>query len=138
MELKLSKDLMRMVEERKKMELDRETSEQPRLIINMEKKKTNGFRIPNDHDLDDKYRETKREIDVNNISLEEIKQYVREHTSGKKNHYDLAEGGVMVVSFKEFIKMINDGYNIYKSEVINENNISIRYQREIKREGRGR
>ena len=132
MELKMSDNLRRMLEENKKLSLDKEESDKPRLIINMGKKSNNGFRIPTDADLG------YESVDVENASLEEIKRYVSEHTSGEKYHYDLAEGGAIMVSFPKFVEMINDGYNIYKAEVINENYINIQYQKEIKREGKGR
>ena len=125
MGLKLSPDLKRIVEN-KKLSLERE--DKPRLIINMGNKK--GFRPLTDDDLTSDY-------DYHNFSLDKIKAYVKEHTSNEKKHYDLAEGGVIMVTFEEFVKMINEGYNIYKSEVINEKFISIQYQREIKRDGRG-
>ena len=70
--------------------------------------------------------------------LEGIKKYVKEHTSGVKEHYNLSEGGIMVVSFPRFVEMIEEGYNIYKSEVLNKDYINIAYQKEIKRESRGR
>lgn len=112
MALKMSKNLIEAMEKNKRLALDKEKSKEPRLIINMGKK--------------------------TEPSLEEITEYVKQHTSGKRYHYDLAEGGSIIVSFKEFVKMISDGYNIYKSEVLNENYISIQYQKEVKREGRGR
>lgn len=136
MGLKMSKNLRKIMEENWQMELDKNESNKPRLIINMGKKKDDGFRPLTDDDLDDKLQ--KEDINLDNISLDEIIKYVKEHTSGVREHYDLAEGGVMCVSFPKFVEMINDGYNIYQSEVINENFINIRYQKEIKREGRGR
>lgn len=110
------------MEENKRMELIKNENEKPKLIINMGKK--------NNDKINQNY--------VENASFEEIKRYVKEHTSGVKEHYDLAEGGAIIVSFSKFVEMINEGYNIYKSEVISEDFISIQYQKEIKREGRGR
>jgi len=130
MTLKISKDLIEAMEKNKRLALDKEKSSESRLIINMGKKTDKGFKVPTDFELDSNR--------TDNFSLEEIIKYVREHTSEKKNHYDLAEGGLIMVTFPEFVRMVNDGYNIYKSEVLNENFISIQYQREIKREGRGR
>ena len=132
MKLKMSENLRKIMEENKELVLKKDESDEPRLIINMGKKFNNGFRILTDADLG------YERINAENASLEEIKKYVREHTSGEKYNYDLAEGGMIVVSFPKFVEMINDGYNIYKSEVINENYINIRYQKEIKREGKGR
>ena len=128
----MSENLRKIMEENKELVLKKDESDEPRLIINMGKKFNNGFRILTDADLG------YERINAENASLEEIKKYVREHTSGEKYNYDLAEGGMIVVSFPKFVEMINDGYNIYKSEVINENYINIRYQKEIKREGKGR
>ena len=117
MPLKISKNLMKNINENNELKLDKEESTTPRLIINMGKK------------------EKKEPIDY---SDEGIIKYVKEHTSGKKEHYDLAEGGSIMVTFDKFVEMVNEGYNIYYSEVLNKDYISIRYQREIKREGRGR
>ncbi len=128
MALKLSNNLMKIVQDNDQMVLDKEKSSESRLIINMGKKSFKNLNTNPDLASDN----------IDNFSLEEIVKYVREHTSGKKNHYDLAEGGLVMVTFPEFVRMVNDGYNIYKSEVLNENSISIQYQREIKREGRGR
>ncbi len=132
MALKLSNNLMKIVQDSNKIVLDKEKSSESRLIINMGKKTDKGFKVPTDLDFEIDSNKT------NDFSLEEIIKYVREHTSEKKNYYDLAEEGSIMVTFSEFVKMVNDGYNIYKSEVLNENFISIQYQREIKREGRGR
>ena len=132
MKLKMSENLRRILEENKELSLKKDENTKPKLIINMGKKKNKGFRILTDADLG------YESVNVENASLEEIKRYVREHTSDEKYHYDLAEGGMIVVSFPKFVEMVNDGYNIYKSEVINENYINIQYQKEIKREGKGR
>ena len=126
MALKLSKNLMKMAEERKKIQLDKEESSKPRLIINMGGKKKTITSEESNEEMTD------------NLSLDEIIEYVRRHTSGKKEHYDLAEGGSIMVTFDKFVEMVNEGYNIYYSEVLSRDFISIRYQKEIKREGRGR
>ncbi len=77
---------------------------------------------------------TEEIVKPSKMALEEVKQYVLAHTAKTKSHYDLvAEAGSIIVSFEEFIKMINDGYEIYKSEVLNENLISIVFQKEMKR-----
>ena len=121
MTLKMSKNLIEAIEKNKRLALDKEKSNEQRLIINMGKKTNDGLKVSTD-----------------NLSLEEVNKYVLEHTSGEKYHYDLSEGGVLIVAFQKFVEMINNGYNIYKSEVLNKDLISIHYQREIKREGRGR
>ena len=132
MQLKMPSNLRKIMEENKEISLKKDESDKSRLIINMGKKTNKGFRIPTDEDLG------YESVNVENASLEEIKRYVSEHTSGEKYHYDLAEGGMMFVSFPKFVEMINDGYNIYKAEVLNENFINIEYQKEIMREGKGR
>ena len=135
MKLKISDNLRKMME-KEKLSLDKSESDKLRLIVNMGKKDNKGFKPLTDDDLYDDI--SKDKINLDNPSLDEIKKYVSEHTSGIRKHYDLAEGGTILVSFSKFVEMINDGYNIYQSEVINENFINIRYQKEIKREGRGR
>lgn len=77
----------------------------------------------------------KEELDISKMTFEQIKQYVLEHTVKVKSRYELvAEAGAIVVPFSEFVKMVNDGYEIYKSEVLNENLISIEFQKEMKRD----
>ena len=77
---------------------------------------------------------TEETLKPSKMTFEEVEQYVLAHTAKTKSHYDLvAEAGSIIVSFEEFIKMINDGYEIYKSEVLNENLISIVFQKEMKR-----
>lgn len=138
MKLKISSNLRQAMEKNKKMELENSPG---RLIINMSGKKNNkGFRPLTDLDLEsndvanEKSSKEDGLINIDGASLEEVKAYVMAHTSGVKYHYDLAEGGVILVSFREFVGMIQDGYNIIKAEVLNENYISIEYQKEIKRE----
>jgi len=127
MNLKLSPDLRRMVENGK---LSLEKEETPKLIINMGNTGNPKLKINmgNKKTLAESYPS----------SLSEITDYVAKHTSGVKHEYELAEGGSIMVTFDEFQKMVNEGYNIYKSEVISENFISIQYQKEIKREERGK
>ena len=67
------------------------------------------------------------------MTLEDIKDYVKHHTAKDKSNYNTCEGGATIVSFSQFVEMINDGYEIYKSEVLNENFISIEFQKEMKR-----
>ena len=127
MGLKMSDNLRKTLTEKE--------SDKPKLIINMGKKNNYGFRPLTDEDLEGNAKE---DIDLDNASLETITKYVKEHTSGDRKHYDLMEGGKIFVSFPKFVEMINDGYNIYKSEVISKDFISIEYQKEIKRKMGGR
>ncbi len=130
MGLIMSNNLKEAMKKNKELVLDKEESSEPRLIINIENNKTDGFRVPTNDDLG-------YDIPVD-VSLEGVTKYVKEHTSNQKYDYEMGEGGVIIVPFKRFVEMINDGYNIYYSEVLNENAISIKYQKELKREGRGR
>ena len=70
--------------------------------------------------------------DLDNFD-EDIYSYVVKHTSGIKYDYLSSEGGLIIVSFDEFKRMVDDGYNIISADIISDNMISIEYQKEIKR-----
>ncbi len=131
MALIMSENLKEAIKKRERLTLDKEESSGSRLIINMGKKEDDTLRMPNDSDLGINKTE--------DLSLAEVTKYVKEHTSDKKEDYDtLYEAGAIIVPFQRFVEMINDGANIYYSEVLNKNAISIKYQQGVKREGRGR
>ena len=67
-------------------------------------------------------------------TLDEIEAYVKSHTSGIRKYDNVCEGGNIIVTLNEFINMVNEGYNIISAEVLNENMISIDYQKEIKKD----
>ena len=73
-------------------------------------------------------------IDISKMTLEDIKTYVRLHTVKTKSTYVAGESGVIIVPFSQFVEMIEDGYEIYKSEVLNKFYISIEYQKELKKD----
>ena len=83
-----------------------------------------GFKIAGELD-------TKEEVDISEMTLDDIKDYVEKHTAKSKSNYVAGESGVIIVSFSQFVEMINDGYEIYKSEVLNKNFISIEFQKEM-------
>ena len=76
----------------------------------------------------------KEEVDISNMTFEEVETYVKKHTVKVKSNYGPGESGAIIVPFSQFIEMINDGYEIYKSEVLNKMFISIEYQKEIKKD----
>lgn len=86
-----------------------------------------GFKIAGDLD-------TKEELDISSMTLDDIKDYVKRHTAKVKSNYVAGEGGAIIVPFSQFVEMINDGYEIYKSEVLNKMFISIEYQKEMKKD----
>ena len=95
----------------------------------------NYFRIPGNDDLN---YSPSSENTFSNSTIEKVREYVDAHTSGVKANYDLSDEGSMIVTFPRFIEMINNGYNIYESEVINKDLVSIRFQKEVKRQGMSR
>ena len=111
---------------------DLSNKKENRLVINIDGKHDNGFRIPTEEDLSDK-KENRLKVSIDNKdgTLELIKQYVKENTSGIRYYYDNQEEGKMIITFSEFVKMIEDGYNIIKAEVFNERMISVEYQKEM-------
>ena len=73
-------------------------------------------------------------IGDNTLSLVEVKQYVLEHTNGKKKNCKLAEGMSIVVTFLKIRELVNEWCNRCKTQVLNPSFISIEYQKEIKRD----
>ena len=72
-------------------------------------------------------------IDLKNFTIEDVKRYVMEHTSGVRYDYDMMSMGKIIVSFLDFVNMVNDGYNIVNSEVLNRDMISIEFQKICKK-----
>ena len=79
--------------------------------------------------------EQNNNIDLKNFTIEDVKRYVMEHTSGVRYDYDMMSMGKIIVSFSDFVNMVNDGYNIVNSEVLNKDMISIEFQK-IHKKGR--
>ena len=76
-------------------------------------------------------QETKEETpDISKMTIDDVKKYVMLHTAKTKSNYEPGESGAIIVPFSQFVEMINDGYEIYKSEVLNRLYISIEYQKE--------
>ena len=73
-------------------------------------------------------------------TLDEVTDYVITHTSDGPQEYEFKEaGGSIIVSFDNFVKMVEEGYNIYDAVVLNEKLISIKFDKGRNRpEGRGR
>ena len=62
-------------------------------------------------------------------NLEKIKKYVKENTSGIRYGFEETNGGgKIIISFSRFVEMVEEGYNIISSEVLNEELISIEFQ----------
>ena len=122
MTLKISDNLLKRMNEgnTSRLKLSKNLEE------NLDMTKT-GFQIAGDLD-------TKEELDISKMTLDDIKDYVEKHTAKVKSNYKAGEGGVIIVPFSQFVDMINDGYEIYKSKVLNEKFISIEFQKEMKKE----
>ena len=71
------------------------------------------------------------------ISLDYVKKYVKEHTSGIRYGDGLMEGAI-ISSFDKFVSYVNEGYNIIKAEVLNKDLISFEFERVFDdKKGRG-
>ena len=72
---------------------------------------------------------------VNDMTVEEMKKYVKKHTSGVRLDESLCSaGGGRIATFKKFVEMVQDGYNIVKANVINYDMIDVVYQKRLNNE----
>lgn len=98
--------------------------------FSLERNGDNYFSIPTNDDLN------YSNLIENDSSIASVKKYVNKHTSGTRINYELSDEGSMLVTFSKFIEMIDNGYNIYESHVINSDLINIKFQKEIKPKGK--
>ena len=126
MKLNLSKNIRDVLNDGKSLKLDKGY------------KNHSEFRIPIDSDLDNDDVEGNdfcyKDVDVSDMTLDQIKDYVSKYTSGVKMDYECEETGSILVSFDQFVDMVHSGYHIIQSEVFAKELISIEYQKKMKRD----
>ena len=73
--------------------------------------------------------EKKANFFAKDMTIEEMKEYVKRHTSGVKLETMLTSGGGgRIATFEKFVEMVRDGYNIVKANVLNYDMIDVKYQ----------
>lgn len=76
--------------------------------------------------------EEKAKYFAKDMTIEEMKEYARRHTSGKKlDTMECIAGGGRIASFEKFVEMVNEGYNIVKADVLGYDMIDVVFQKKM-------